>query len=81
MLDLGNNKVSVIENLESLVLLEELWMNRNAITSFEALSGLKGLPSVHTAYFEYNPIQADPLYRKKVLLEIPTLKQDRKSVV
>ncbi|EIW83980.1 L domain-like protein [Coniophora puteana RWD-64-598 SS2] len=42
-LELGGNRIRFIENLDSLVNLEELWLGKNKITKLQNLSSLKSL--------------------------------------
>ncbi|CAN8075178.1 unnamed protein product [Agarophyton chilense] len=43
MLELGDNRIRIIENLDKLKSLEGLWLGRNKITKIENLSSLKNL--------------------------------------
>lgn len=38
MLELGSNRIRMIENLDSLALLRELWLGRNRITEIANLT-------------------------------------------
>lgn len=58
VLDLSNNRLSEISNVETLKLLEDLWLNDNNIeswhTMYEALEGPR--QSLTTIYLENNPV-------------------------
>lgn len=78
VLDISNNKVSRLENLSHLTKLEELWASNNQLSSFEEVEReLKDKEELNTVYFEGNPLQkaAPALYRNKVRLALPQIKQ------
>jgi protein phosphatase 1 regulatory subunit 7 len=74
VLDLSRNRLTTCQPFAHLQSLEELWLSGNKIASFDVVKPLADLP-LETIYLEYNPLQEDPLYRKKVAETIPSLKQ------
>lgn len=78
ILDISNNQVSSLRGLEGLAKLEELWASYNQIGDFtEVEKVLKDKEDLTTVYFEGNPLQlrGPALYRNKVRLALPQLKQ------
>lgn len=56
--------------------LTDLWLSGNNITSFEQIEPLTdNLTHLDTIYLEYNPLQQDFEYRKRVKALIPSLTQ------
>ena len=53
LLDLGHNMLRVIENLEHLSHLKDLWINSNQLSTLEG-SKLEKLTSLTTIYLEHN---------------------------
>jgi protein phosphatase 1 regulatory subunit 7 len=74
VLDLSRNRLATCQPFAHLQSLEELWLSGNKIASFDVVKPLAELP-LETIYLEYNPLQEDPLYRKKLAETIPSLKQ------
>ena len=75
ILDLSNNKIKELNNLSHLSSLSELWMNDNQIDNFEELKKIESLKEVETVYLERNPLYSDKMYRKKIQLYLPSIKQ------
>ena len=78
VLDISSNKISKLENLEPLMLLEEFWASSNEIASFaEVEQQLASKSKLETVYFEGNPLQKknEATYRNKVRLALPQVKQ------
>lgn len=78
VLDFSNNQVTNLEHLSSLKNLEELWGSNNKLASFDEVEReLKDKEKLETVYFEGNPLQmnAPALYRNKVRLALPNIKQ------
>ncbi|KAM0754432.1 protein phosphatase 1 regulatory subunit 7 [Meredithblackwellia eburnea MCA 4105] len=77
-LDIANNMIKEIpvEELKALDQLEELWANNNQITALPSLPPSTH-PNLETIYLEGNPVQETlaTAYRRKVLLEMPQVKQ------
>ena len=65
----------ILTGLEHMSKLEELWANNNEINSFQEVDKLTSNTSLLTVYFEHNPIQKDPQYRRKLKLVLPSLTQ------
>lgn len=76
VLDLSRNRLTSTAAFEHLTSLEELWLSGNKIASFDDVQPLAKLGQhLETVYLEYNPLQEDPLYRKKLKELIPSLTQ------
>jgi len=57
--------------LESLVNIEDLWMNDCSISDFKEIENIQNLDLLKTIYLERNPIFRDTMYRKKIMLTLP----------
>ena len=57
-----------ISGLEHMSNLEEFWANSNQIGNFKEVEKLAPNSGLLTVYFENNPIQKDPQYRRKIKL-------------
>ena len=76
VLDLSRNELTTTDAFGHLRSLDELWLSGNKIASFEQVQSLAYLgESLETVYLEYNELQNDPLYRKKLAELVPSLKQ------
>ncbi|KAK3984835.1 protein phosphatase [Cladorrhinum sp. PSN332] len=78
VLEISNNQISSLKGLGPLAELEELWASYNKIADLnEVERELKDKAALTTVYFEGNPLQlrAPALYRNKVRLALPQLKQ------
>lgn len=75
MIDLAANKLTGLRGLDTLVSLEEIWVNGNQIASFGELDALKNCTKLQTLYFEHNPLAQDPQYVNKVRLAVPGVTQ------
>jgi protein phosphatase 1 regulatory subunit 7 len=76
VLDLSRNKLTAADPFVHLTSLEELWLSGNEIETFDDVKCLASLgQTLDTIYLEYNPLQKDPLYRKKLHELIPSLSQ------
>ena len=76
VLDLSRNRLTNTAAFGHLRTLEELWLSGNKIATFDDVQPLSNLrENLETVYLEYNPLQEDPLYRKKLAELIPSLKQ------
>jgi protein phosphatase 1 regulatory subunit 7 len=77
-LDISNNKIDSLAGLGPHAELEELWASYNQIGDFrEVERELADKKNLTTVYFEGNPLQLrqPALYRNKVKLALPQLKQ------
>lgn len=78
-IDLSRNRIASLSGIESLTLLEELWMSSNLIPDdVGALSPLTHLPHLTCLYLEHCPIAANKTpqeYRECVLRSLPSLTQ------
>ena len=78
VLDISNNPIKHLTNLKHLEHLEELWASSCLLLSFEEVEReLKDKKKLDTVYFEANPIQlqSPALYRNKVRLALPQIRQ------
>lgn len=74
-LDLAVNKIKMIRNVAHLVDLEELWMNDNEVEDWDNLNQLSNNKKLNTIYLDHNPLAINTMYRTKVKLALPWLKQ------
>jgi protein phosphatase 1 regulatory subunit 7 len=74
VLDMSRNKLTACDPFGHLTALEELWISGNEIVSFDDIQSLSNL-KLETVYLEYNPLQSDPLYRKRLAELVPSLTQ------
>ena len=74
ILDLSRNQLTSGRPFVHLTTLDELWISGNQIPSLEDVECLSVL-ELDTIYLEYNPLQQDPLYRKRLHELLPTLTQ------
>jgi protein phosphatase 1 regulatory subunit 7 len=76
VLDLCRNRLTNATPFAHLTSLDELWLSGNKIASFADVACLTSLgKSLDTIYLEYNPLQEDPLYRKRIAELLPSLSQ------
>jgi protein phosphatase 1 regulatory subunit 7 len=75
IVDLCRNRLITCQPFAHLHTLEELWVSGNKIATFADVQPLQQITGLETIYLEYNPIQEDPLYRKKLAELLPSLKQ------
>lgn len=77
-LDVGANPLKSLAGLIQLTALEEIWASDCLLDSFDDLEiHLRNARSLHTAYFEGNPLQTRKreTYRNKLRLALPQLRQ------
>lgn len=74
-LDLAANRIKHLKNIDHLVNIEEFWFNDNQIESFEEIEVLKHFPKLATVYLANNPIEKNPMYRRKIMMVSPTVTQ------
>jgi protein phosphatase 1 regulatory subunit 7 len=76
VLDLNRNLLTSTDPFAHHKSLDELWVSGNKIASFDDVQSLAELGgTLETIYLEYNDLQKDPLYRKKLHELMPSLKQ------
>ena len=73
--DLSNNQLNSIDGLDAHTHLEEVWMTKSLLSSYDALTPLTRLPKLSCIYLEHSPIAKDFEYRMKLTAMIPTLEQ------
>ena len=74
-LDLSNNRLSCIAGVQQMAVLEELWMTKALLESYESLQPLAALPKLSCVYLEHSHIAKDFEYRKTVSALVPSLTQ------
>ncbi len=73
---MAGNRIKRLANIEHLQQLEDFWVNDNQVEDWRNLEAVLGkLPALQTLYLERNPVAADPMYRKKLMLIAPKLRQ------
>lgn len=78
VLDIGNNRISKIENIAHLLHLEEFWASYNKIDTLQDLEPqLSHLTQLQTVYLEGNPVQRNNMssYRRQIKTELPQIVQ------
>jgi len=85
-IDLSRNHLTSTKPFQHLECLEELWISGNKIKTFEdvchiAYLGQRTSANLVGLYLEYNPIDKDSDYRKKLKEMLPSLKQIDANVV
>ena len=78
VLEISNNQITSLQGLGPLKELEEVWASYNKLSDFaDVEKELKDKENLETVYFEGNPLQtrAEALYRNKVRLALPQIKQ------
>lgn len=61
--------------MEELKNLNEFWCNDNQLNDWKNIELLGKLANLTVVYLERNPISADTMYRKKLMLICPKLTQ------
>lgn len=79
-IDLSRNRLTTTKPFSKMFTLSDLWISSNQIENFEGVEPLSKLgtrddANLETIYLEYNPLDKDPQYRKKLQQMIPSLKQ------
>ena len=74
-LDLSYNKIISIQGVELLTNLEELWMTKSLLESYDDLAPLTKLSGLKCLYLEHSPVAKDFEYRMRLTKLIPTLEQ------
>ena len=78
VIDISSNQITSLTGVGPLTSLEEFWASDNQIEDFAEIDKeLKDKKELATVYFEGNPLQKrqPALYRNKVRLALPQLKQ------
>ena len=74
-IDLSTNQLSDLEGLNHCLHLQELWISKSLLQSFDQLDPVKSLTRLECIYLEHSPIAKDFEYRKRLTEMIPSLKQ------
>ena len=74
-LDLSNNPIRTLEGIQQNQTLEELWMTKSALTSYDDLEPLRSLPSLTCVYLEHSPLAQFGDYRQRLVSLLPNLEQ------
>lgn len=72
---MAGNGIEKLDNLGTLVQIEEFWFNDNNISDWNEIKKIEHMKKLATVYFERNPIQNSTDYRRKLKLAIPSLTQ------
>jgi protein phosphatase 1 regulatory subunit 7 len=73
--DLSNNPLKSLDGIESHPTLEELWMTKSALSTYDDLEPLRSLPALTCVYLEHSPVAQHPDYRQRLVALVPTLEQ------
>ncbi len=73
--DLSTNPIRSLDGIQQHRTLEELWMTKSALTTYDDLEPLRSLPSLTCVYLEHSPVAQFPDYRDRLTVLIPTLEQ------
>jgi protein phosphatase 1 regulatory subunit 7 len=71
--DLSNNPLKSLDGIESHPTLEELWMTKSALSTYDDLEPLRSLPALTCVYLEHSPVAQHPDYRQRLVALVPTL--------
>lgn len=74
-LDLSTNPIKSLDGIQQHRTLEELWMTKSALTTYDDLEPLRNLPSLTCIYLEHSPVAQFADYRDRLVALIPTLEQ------
>lgn len=74
-LDLSRNKLTSTDPFQQLTTLIDLWISGNNIETFSDIETLRNLTHLDSVYLEYNPIDKEFEYRKRVAELVPSLTQ------
>mmetsp|Transcript_13602 Transcript_13602/g.13181 ORF Transcript_13602/g.13181 Transcript_13602/m.13181 type:complete len:440 (-) Transcript_13602:24-1343(-) len=79
-IDLSRNILTTTKPFAQMYTLEDLWISGNNILTFDdvepiSVLGTRDGANLETVYLEYNPLDKDSQYRKKLQQMIPSLKQ------
>ncbi len=74
-LDLSRNRLTCTKPFAELTTLEDLWLSGNDIKTFNDIDELRLLTNLDSVYLEYNPLDKEFEYRKRLAEMIPSLTQ------
>ena len=74
-LDLSRNRLTCTKPFAELTTLEDLWISGNDIKTFNDIDELRLLTILDSVYLEYNPLDKEFEYRKRLAEMIPSLTQ------
>lgn len=74
-LDISRNRLTNTIPLAHLTSVEDLWLSGNEIKDYQSIETLGNLENLDCVYLEYNPIDDDFEYRKKIKQIMPSLNQ------
>ena len=74
-LDLSRNRLTCTKPFAELTTLEDLWISGNDIKTFNDIDELRLLTNLDSVYLEYNPLDKEFEYRKRLAEMIPSLTQ------
>eukprot|EP01034_Spumella_vulgaris_P022507 gene22507-28636_t len=73
--DVSTNQIASLEGVEKHIHLEELWMSKSLLSTFDSLACLSSLPKLNCLYLEHSPIAKDYEYRMRITEMLPSLQQ------
>ena len=74
-LDLSRNRLTCTKPFANLTTLVDLWISGNDIKTFDDIDELRLLSNLDSIYLEYNPLDKEFEYRKRLAEMIPSLTQ------
>lgn len=74
-LDMSRNRLTSTRPFGHLTSLVDLWISGNDIKTFDDVEDLRGLTMLDSVYLEYNPLDKEFEYRKRLAEMIPSLTQ------
>ena len=74
-LDLSRNRLTCTKPFSELTTLEDLWISGNDVKTFNDIDELRLLTNLDSVYLEYNPLDKEFEYRKRLAEMIPSLTQ------
>jgi len=74
-LDLSRNRLTCTKPFAELTTLEDLWISGNDVKTFNDIDELRLLTNLDSVYLEYNPLDKEFEYRKRLAEMIPSLTQ------
>ena len=74
-LDMSRNRLTSARPFGHLTTLVDLWISGNDIKTFDDVEDLRGLTRLDSVYLEYNPLDKEFEYRKRLAEMVPSLTQ------
>ena len=74
-IDMSRNRLTSVRPFGHLTSLIDLWISGNDIRTFDDVEGLRKLVRLDSVYLEYNPLDKEFEYRKRLAEMVPSLTQ------